>query len=417
MWLAICLIIAENQPFALNTSLPPFWLPVPVLSFFIMKLFIAFLLLLGTIISLMRYNWVRLASTSTAAIGPAPVAFPALSLAEDTTKEWLLHGRNYYEDRYSPLEQINKENVSKLGLTWSLNLGTRRGIEATPIVAGGVMYVSGPWSKVYAIDVRNGKLIWTYDPKVPGRFGEKACCDVVNRGVALYRGIVYLGTLDGRLIALNAKNGLPVWTVLTVDNSKPYTITGAPRVIGGKVIIGNSGSDYGVRGYITAYDAGSGKQVWRFYTVPGNPAEPFENEAMELAANTWKGKWWEYGGGGTAWDAMAYDPALNLLYVGTGNGGPWNREHRSPGGGDNLFLASILALDPATGQLKWHFQTTPGESWDYTATQPLILADLRINGTQRKVIMQAPKNGFFYVLDRTNGRFISARPYVYVNWA
>ncbi|MDQ3292579.1 MAG: PQQ-binding-like beta-propeller repeat protein, partial [Bacteroidota bacterium] len=335
----------------------------------------------------------------------------------DTSKEWLLHGRNHYEDRYSPLEQINKENVSKLGLSWSLNLGTQRGIEATPLVVGAKMYVSGPWSKVFAINVRNGKLIWTYDPKVPGSYGEKACCDVVNRGVALYKGVVYVGTLDGRLEALNAKNGKLIWSVSTIENSKPYTITGAPRVIDGKVIIGNGGSDYGVRGYITAYDAKSGKQVWRFYTVPGNPSEPFENEAMKMAAKTWNGKWWEYGGGGTAWDAMAYDPELKLLYVGTGNGAPWNREHRSPGGGDNLFLASILALDPANGQLKWYFQTTPGEAWDYTATQPLILADLIINGAQKKVIMQAPKNGFFYVLDRTNGKFISAKPYVYVNWA
>lgn len=340
-----------------------------------------------------------------------------LNKAHDTTKEWLLHGRNYYEDRYSPLEQINKENVNRLGLAWSVNLGTQRGIEATPLVANGIMYVSGPWSMVYAINVTNGKLIWTYDPKVPRTYGEKACCDVVNRGVALYKGIVYIGTLDGRLVAMNAKNGKPIWTVLTVDTSKPYTITGAPRVIDGKIIIGNGGSDYGVRGYITAYDATSGKQAWRFYIVPGNPAKPFENDAMEMAAKTWNGKWWEYGGGGTAWDAMAYDPELKLLYVGTGNGAPWNREHRSPGGGDNLFLSSILAIDPANGNLQWFYQTTPGDTWDYTATQPLILADLHINGEEKKVIMQAPKNGFFYVLDRTNGKFISAKPYVYVNWA
>jgi quinohemoprotein ethanol dehydrogenase len=279
------------------------------------------------------------------------------------------------------------------------------------------MYVSGPWSKVYAINVRTGQMLWSYDPKVEGRYGEKACCDVVNRGVALYKGLVYIGTLDGRLIALDAAVGKPVWEVQTVDSSKPYTITGAPRVVEGKVIIGNGGSDYGVRGYITAYDALSGKQVWRFYTVPGDPSEPFESEEMKMAAGTWTGEWWKYGGGGTAWDAMAYDPELKLLYVGTGNGAPWNRQHRSPQGGDNLFVSSIIALDPSNGKLKWFYQTTPGESWDYTATQPMILADLKINGIERKVLMQAPKNGFFYVLDRTNGKFISAKPYIYVNWA
>ncbi|MCW3094041.1 MAG: alcohol dehydrogenase, partial [Ferruginibacter sp.] len=335
----------------------------------------------------------------------------------DTSKEWLLHGRNYYEDRYSPLAQINKNNVNKLGLAWSLNLGTERGIEATPLVANGVMYLPGPWSVVYAINVRTGKMIWSYDPKVPKSFGEKACCDVVNRGVALHKGKVYIGTLDGRLVAIDAKKGSLVWSVPTVDNTKPYTITGAPRVVEGNVIIGNAGSDYGVRGYVTAYNATTGKQAWRFYIVPGDPAQPFENEAMKTAAKTWSGKWWEYGGGGTAWDAMAYDPELRLLYVGTGNGGPWNRENRSEGKGDNLFISSILALDPMTGELKWYFQTTPGDQWDYTATQPLILADLQINGEQTKVIMQAPKNGFFYLLDRTNGKFISAKPFVYVNWA
>jgi quinohemoprotein ethanol dehydrogenase len=337
--------------------------------------------------------------------------------ADQNPGDWLSYGRNYYEDRYSALQQINKKNINRLGLAWSVNLGTKRGIEATPIVVDGIMYLSGPWSMVYAVDVRKGEMLWTYDPKVSGHYGEKACCDVVNRGVALYKGMVYVGTLDGRLVAIDASNGKPVWETLTVDTSKPYTITGAPRVVDGKVIIGNGGSDYGVRGYITAYDALTGKQVWRFYTVPGDPSEPFEDAAMEIAAKTWNGRWWEYGGGGTAWDAMAYDPELRLLYVGTGNGAPWNQQHRSPGGGDNLFLSSILALDPANGELKWYYQTTPGETWDYTATQHLILADLKIDGRLRKVIMQAPKNGFFYVLDRANGKLISAEPYAYINWA
>ncbi len=337
--------------------------------------------------------------------------------ADATPEDWLSYGKNYNEDRFSPLDQITKSNIDSLGLAWSINLGTKRGIEATPIVVDGIMYVTGPWSIVYAIDARKGELLWTYDPEVPKGYGEKACCDVVNRGVALYQGLVYVGTLDGRLVAINAATGEKTWEVLTVDQGKAFTITGAPRVVDGKVIIGNGGAEYGVRGYITAYDALSGVQDWRFYTVPGNPADGFESKAMEKAAKTWTGEWWQYGGGGTAWDAMAYDPELNLLYIGVGNGSPWNRDIRSPEGGDNLYLSSIVALNPKDGSLKWHYQTTPGETWDYTATQHIILADLEINGAPRKVLMQAPKNGFFYVIDRTNGQFISAEPYVYVNWA
>ena len=337
--------------------------------------------------------------------------------ADKDSADWLSYGRNYSEDRYSPLVQINKDNITQLGLAWDIDLGFKRGFEATPLVVDGIMYVSGAWSKVYAIDARNGKLIWTYDPKVPGRFGMKACCDVVNRGVALYKGKIYVGTIDGRLVAIDATEGKPVWEVWTVDSTKNYTITGAPRIIKGKVIIGNGGAEFGVRGYITAYDAETGKQAWRFYTVPGDPSKPFESKAMEMAAKTWTGEWWNYGGGGTCWDAMAFDPQLNLMYVGTGNGSPWNRYHRSPGGGDNLFLSSIVAINPDNGEYIWHYQTTPGESWDFTATQPLVLADLEIEGKMRKVIMQAPKNGFFYVLDRTNGKFISAKPFTYMNWA
>ena len=336
---------------------------------------------------------------------------------ENSPENWVSYGRNYAEDRFSPLDQINKENIGRLGLAWSLNLETTRGLEATPLVLDGIMFLSGPWSTVFAINTRTGKLIWSYDPGVPGKYGEKVCCDVVNRGLALYKGRVFVGTLDGRLISLDASNGKPVWDVLTVDTTKYYTITGAPRVVDGKVIIGNGGAEYGVRGYITAYDAISGEQKWRFYTVPGDPSKPFESKAMEVASKTWAGEWWKYGGGGTAWDAMAYDPILNLLYIGTGNGAPWNWFHRSNGIGDNLFLSSILALNPDDGELVWYYQTTPGDDWDYTATQHLILTDLVINGNLRKVIMQAPKNGFFYVLDRTNGELLSAKPYTYINWA
>lgn len=337
--------------------------------------------------------------------------------ADANQGDWLSYGRNYSEDRFSTLDQIDASNVADLGLVWSYNLGTKRGVEATPLVVDGIMYLSGPWSKVFALDVRKGTLIWEFDPKVPGAYGEKACCDVVNRGVALYKGLVFIGTIDGRLIALDAVTGEVKWEELTIDRTYPYTITQAPRVVEGKVIIGNSGAEYGVRGYFSAYDALTGEMAWRFYTVPGDPSLPFETPDVEAAAKTWNGEWWKYGGGGTVWDAMAYDPELKLLYIGTGNGSPWNRELRSPGGGDNLYLSSILAVNPDDGSLAWYYQTTPGESWDFTATQHIILADLEIEGKKRKVLMQAPKNGFFYVLDRESGELISADKYVYVNWA
>ena len=341
----------------------------------------------------------------------------ALINASGQSGDWLTYGLNYQEDRFSELSQINQENVDSLGLVWSLELGTKQGIEATPLVVDGVMYLTGPWSLVYAVNTRSGELIWSYDPKVPGYYGPKACCDVVNRGAALYQGHVYAGTIDGRLLKVNAVTGELAWEVQTVDTSKYYTITGAPRIVKGNVIIGNGGAEYGVRGYVSAYDAETGDMAWRFYTVPGDPSQPFESPAMEAAAQTWTGEWWKYGGGGTAWDAMAFDPDLNLLYVGTGNGSPWNRIYRSPGGGDNLYLSSIVALNPDDGSLVWYYQTTPGDTWDYTATQHIMLADLEIEGTMRKVLMQAPKNGFFYVIDRETGELLSADAYTYVNWA
>lgn len=361
-------------------------------------------------------------STSTAQKknGAAPakkIDDAALRKADERTGEWITHGRNYAETRFSPLKQINADNVGTLGLAWSFDTETNRGLEATPLITDGVMYTTGSWSIVFAIDARTGKQLWKYDPQVPHRYGPKACCDVVNRGVAVYKGKVYVGTLDGRLIALDAATGKPVWDVVTVDQSRPYTITAAPRVVKGKVIIGNGGAEFGVRGYVSAYDAETGKMAWRFYTVPGDPSKPFESAAMEKAAKTWKGEWWKIGGGGTVWDSVAYDPELDLLYVGTGNGSPWNPYVRSNGEGDNLYLSSILALRPETGELVWHYQTTPGDAWDYTATQHMILADLNFNGQPRKVLMQAPKNGFFYILDRKTGELISAEPYATVTWA
>jgi quinohemoprotein ethanol dehydrogenase len=338
--------------------------------------------------------------------------------ADADVGEWLTTGRTYSEQRYSPLDQINSENVGRMHQVWSFETGLGRGHEATPIVHDGVLYFTGSWSVVFAVDARTGKQLWKYDPQVEKIVAQKACCDVVNRGVALYKGRVYLGVLDGRLVALDEKTGAPVWSVVTVDQTRPYTITGAPRIVDGKVIIGNGGAELGVRGYVSAYDAESGKMVWRFYTVPGDPSQPVESKALEKAMDTWKGgEWWKIGGGGTAWDSMAYDPELNLLYVGTGNGSPWVRKLRSPGGGDNLYLSSIVALNPSNGELVWYYQTTPGDNWDFTATQHMILADLRIDGRLRQVIMQAPKNGFFYVLDRKTGELISAEKYVEVTWA
>lgn len=332
--------------------------------------------------------------------------------------QWVSHGRTYAEERFVPLDQINAENVDELGLAWSFELDIPRGTEATPLLIDGVMYTTGAFSIVYALDARSGELLWSYDPKVPKAAAGRGCCGPVNRGVAAWQGKIFVGAYDGRLIALDAKDGKELWSVMTVDPNRNYTVTGAPRVIDGKVIIGNGGAELGVRGYVSAYDADSGKQLWRFYTVPGDPKDGPESEALEMARKTWHGDtYFEQGGGGTVWDSMAYDPQLDLLYIGVGNGSPWNIKYRSEGKGDNLFLSSIVALKPDTGEYVWHFQTTPGDSWDYTATQHIILADLEIEGRQRKVLMQAPKNGFFFVIDRETGEFISGNNYVPVNWA
>jgi quinohemoprotein ethanol dehydrogenase len=337
-----------------------------------------------------------------------------------STADWPSYGLDHAETRFSRLAQIDAGNVKDLGLAWSYDLESTRGVEATPVVVDGIMFVTASWSIVHAIDVRTGKRLWVFDPQVDRAHGFKGCCDVVNRGVAVYKGKVFVASYDGRLIALDAASGRKVWEQDTIiDRKFSYTITGAPRVFKGKVIIGNGGAEYGVRGYITAYDADTGRQAWRWFTVPGDPSKPFEDASMAMAAKTWDpaGRWWEAGGGGTAWDTMAFDPELNLMYVGTGNGSPWARSKRSPAGGDNLFLASIVALNPDTGAYVWHYQQTPGDNWDFTSAQPMILADLKIDGRDRKLILHAPKNGFFFVIDRTNGQFISARNFVDVNWA
>ncbi len=350
-----------------------------------------------------------------AAAAPPPAPVAAVSLPD---AEWRKHGLNEAETRFSELADINDGNVQKLGLAWYFDYPTARGLEATPLIVDGVIYTTGSWSMVFANDARSGELLWFYDPQVPRNWAVHGCCDVVNRGVAYDNGRLFFGTLDGRLLSLNAADGSVRWEVQTTDTERPYTITGAPRIVKDKVIIGNGGGEYGVRGYISAYALDDGEMAWRFYTVPGNPEDGFENEAMKRAAETWGGaEWWVIGGGGTAWDSMAYDPELNLLYVGVGNGAPWNRQIRSPAGGDNLYLSSILALNPDDGSYAWHYQTTPGETWDYTATQHMILADLPIGDKVRKVIMQAPKNGFFYVLDRQTGELISAEAYASMTWA
>jgi PQQ-dependent dehydrogenase (methanol/ethanol family) len=344
-----------------------------------------------------------------------PVDAARIEAADPT--EWLTTGRTYSEQRYSPLDQIDEENVSRLGLAWSFDLSTDRGVEATPVVADGVLYVSAPWNLLHALDAASGERLWTYDPEVPRAYARHICCGVVNRGVALWGDRVYMGTLDGRLVAVDRTTGQESWSTSTLEGKWNYSITGAPRIVEGKVIIGNAGADIGARGYVSAYDAETGEPVWRTHTVPGNPADGFESPAMEKAAATWTGEWWQAGGGGTVWDSMAYDPELRLLYVGTGNGTPHARWLRSPEGGDNLYLSSIIALRPDTGELVWHFQTTPGDSWDYTATQHILLADLEIEGRERKVLMQAPKNGFFFVIDRESGEFLSAEAYADVTWA
>jgi PQQ-dependent dehydrogenase (methanol/ethanol family) len=345
-----------------------------------------------------------------------------LLAAESDADNWLTHGGTYAEQRYSPLEQINDANVDQLRLAFAVELDTNRGQEATPIVVDGVMYFSTAWSKVMAVNAATGEVLWRYDPEAIGAKGAHACCDVVNRGVAVWEGKVFVGTIDGRLVALDAGTGAELWDVVTVDQEKPYTITMAPRVVRGKVIIGNSGAELGVRGYVSAYDANSGDLAWRFYTVPGNPADGPDGAASDeafakFAQRTWNGEWWEMGGGGTVWDSVVYDAEFDQLLIGVGNGSPWNHRARSAGKGDNLFLSSILALDPDTGAYKWHYQLNPGETWDFTATQQMTLADLTIDGKVRKVLMQAPKNGFFYVIDRTNGKLISAEPYAPQNWA
>jgi len=343
-----------------------------------------------------------------------------LTKAEHAPSDWLTTGRTYSEQRFSPLDQVTPRNVDRLGLAWQAPLESFDfGVESTPLEADGVIYVTSTWSRVFAFDARSGARLWSYDPQVPRDWLRQGCCKAVNRGVALWKDKVYVGAFDGRLIALDAKTGKPVWSADTTGKTPYYTITGAPRVVKGKVIIGNGGADFGTRGFVSAYDADTGKLAWRFYITPHDPKlGPQENPELETALKTWDPKRdWKMGGGGNPWDGMSYDPDLNLLYVGSGNAGVWDPRLRNPGGGDQLYVSTILALNPDTGRLVWHYQTTPGDQWDYTATANMVLANVEVGGRARKVLMQAPKNGFFYMLDRATGELLKADKYVRVNWA
>ncbi|MDX2058441.1 MAG: PQQ-dependent dehydrogenase, methanol/ethanol family [Gemmatimonadales bacterium] len=368
--------------------------------------------------------------------GPSPSASPAngtrpgwvdadrLKNADREPDQWLTGGGGPNEQYYSALDRIDQSNVDRLGLAWEYTARSTRGrvqhgMQGTALVVDGVMYLSGPWSVVYALDARTGQERWRYDPNVDGAFPRRGCCGVSSRGVQVWKGKVYLATLDGYLVALEAGTGRELWRVDTfIDRSRDYTITGAPHLAGDKIVVGNSGADFGVRGYVSAYDLETGAFAWRFFTVPGDPTKPFEHPELEAASRTWDPKSaWEAGLGGTVWGMMAYDADLDLLYIGTGNSSPYPIWFRSPSGGDNLYLASVVAIKASTGRMAWYYQTVPGEIWDYTVSSNLVLAELDVRGTRRKVLMTAPKNGFYYVLDRATGAFLSAEKYVRVNWA
>ena len=333
---------------------------------------------------------------------------------------WLAYGQTFEEQRFSTLTQINRENVTDLGLAWFQPMGGRHRVQGTPLVVDGVMYVSDPWNVTFALDAATGEQIWRFDPETRREFVRYSCCGgPMSRGVAVYQGRVFIATFDGRVVAVDAATGQKVWDVDTYDPSavSPFTVTGAPRTGGGKVYIGQSSSEFGVRGYVSAYDAETGELAWRFYLVPGDPSQPFEHPELEMAAETWSGEWWKLGAGGTVWSSIVYDPDLHTVYLGVGNGAPWPRDIRSPGGGDNLFLTAVVAVDPDTGRMKWYYQQVPGDNWDYSAAMDMVLADMEVDGMMRKVLLQAPKNGFFYVLDREDGELLRAHPYGEINWA
>lgn len=347
-------------------------------------------------------------------------AFDPGELDDETNgTNWLTHGRTHSEQRYSPLDEINADSISKLGLAWSVDLPDARQLVSTTLAIDGILYVTSSFSVVTAIDARTQKVLWKYDPQVTMKAGKTLrVLWSTSRGVAYWDGKIFVPTGDGRLVGLDAKTGAELWSTMTVEPDSYYYITGAPRAFNGKVVIGNGGTEMGpARGYVTAYDANTGEKIWRFYIVPGNPDDGFEDNAMKMAAKTWNGEWWKHGGGGNVWNAMTYDPDYNHLYLGTGNGSPWNQRIRSPGGGDNLFLCSIVALDADTGKYKWHYQTVPGEAWDYNSAMDIVSVDFKVQDRDVKAIMHAPKNGFFYIINRSNGKLLSARPFAKITWA
>jgi len=357
-----------------------------------------------------------------AAQQPRKIDDAALKDAARTGDEWISYNLGWSEQRYSALNQIDSRNVNRLSLAWYVDIPSARGNpqnrqEGTPLVYNGVIYSIAPWSVVYAVDARTGKEVWHSDPDVnQAVWQSRICCGVVNRGIALYGDKIIAPVVDGRLRALDAATGKLAWESRVSPENMAYTITMAPRVIkGGKVIIGVSGGEYGVRGFFDAYDVETGKRAWRFYTVPGDPSKPFEQPELADWAKTWSGEWWKIGGGGPVWNGMAYDPDSDILYVGTGQPGPWTEVSR--GKGDNLCTDCIIAVRGATGKYIWHYQTTPGDDWDFDSIADIMLADLNIDGRQRHVVMHAPKNGFFYVLDSRTGELLSADPWVTVNWA
>lgn len=333
---------------------------------------------------------------------------------------WIEHGEDHAEKRVAPITQINDKNVSQLGLVWSLDLEDETTLSATPIEVDGTLYFSGSFATIYAVNARTGKLLWRYDPEANKAYprGMRGVWGT-NRGVAYWDGKVYVATRGCQMVAVDAKTGKLVWESSFMVPGSNLTSTGAPRVFNGKVIIGNGGAEFGARGYVTAFDAKTGKLAWRFFTVPGDPAKGFENEAMAMAAKTWSGEWWKYGGGGTPWNGITFDEEFNQILIGVGNAGPWNNKFRSadPNGQDNLFTSSVVAVDADTGKYKWHYQYNPNEVWDYKATADIILTDLVIDGKAHKVMMQAPSNGFFYVIDRSNGKLLSAEKIGKVTWA
>jgi quinohemoprotein ethanol dehydrogenase len=350
---------------------------------------------------------------------PQVIDNAALSSERDGVN-WPAYGRTFSEGHYSPLTQISDRNVGRLGLAWALDLDVSNSVTA-PLAVNGVIYLGAGHGVIHAVDARSGKLLWRYDARAPEAAGEKLRVAWGIRGLAFWKNRVYAGTTDGRLIALNAADGTLAWSTQTVDPKDGAVISGAPRAFNGKIVIGFGGGDFSpLRGYVTAYDAETGRKIWRFYTVPGAPGttdHASSDDVMTMAAKTWTGQWWRYGGGGTVWNAMTYDPEFNRLYIGTGNGSPMNWNIRSPDGGDNLFVASVVALDADTGRYVWHYQTTPGDAWDYDSATDMTLATLRIDGQPRKVLLHAAKNGFFYVIDRQNGRLISADKLGTVTWA